>query len=152
MPGGSNRSSRSRNDSPRVIQTRGFQRGKHGKRSELGYEVFFSTDGKQLFIEDVQVSAEASQGQQIFVDKLEQSEEGQTWSADAEFATGKILNKAEEKKVMLNTPPRQATSPGKFSKAEFVYDAEDGYVYLPAWSGVIAPRNVPQERRAALSA
>ena len=101
-----------------------FQRGKHGKRSELGYEVFFSTDGKQLFIEDVQVSAEASQGQQIFVDKLEQSEEGQTWSADAEFATGKILNKAEEKKVMLNTPPRQATSPGKFSKAEFVYDAE----------------------------
>jgi transposase len=101
-----------------------FQRGKHGKRSELGYEVFFSTDGKELFIEDVQVSAEASQGQQLFLDKLEQSEEGQTWSADAEFATGKILDKAEEKKVTLNTPPRQATSHGKFSKAEFVYDAE----------------------------
>jgi transposase len=101
-----------------------FQRGKHGKRSELGYEVFFSTDGKELFIEDGQVSADASQGQQIFLAKLEQSEEGQTWSADAEFATGKILDKAEEKKVTLNTPPRQATSHGKFSKAEFVYDAE----------------------------
>jgi len=101
-----------------------FQRGKHGKRSELGYEVFFSTDGKQLFIEDVQVSADASQGQQIFLAKLEQSEEGHTWSADAEFATGKILDKAEDKTVTLNTPPRQATSHGKFSKAEFVYDAE----------------------------
>ncbi|PIE32521.1 hypothetical protein CSA56_15055 [candidate division KSB3 bacterium] len=43
-----------------------FQRGKHGKPSESGYEVFFSTEGKQLFIEDVQVSAKASQGKQRF--------------------------------------------------------------------------------------
>ena len=82
-----------------------FQRGKHGKRSELGYDVFFSTDGKQLFIEDVQVSAEPSQGQQLFLDKLEQSQEGQVWSVDAEFATGDILAKAESKGVTLNTPP-----------------------------------------------
>lgn len=101
-----------------------FQRGKHGKRSELGYEVFFSTDGKQLFIEDVQVSAEASQGQQHFLNKLEQSEEGQTWSVDAEFTTGEILAKAEDKKVLLNTPPRQVTSHGKFPKTEFVYEPE----------------------------
>jgi transposase len=101
-----------------------FQRGKHGQPSELGYEVFFSTDGKQLFIEDVQVSAEASQGQQLFLDKLEQSEDGQTWSVDAEFCTGEILEKAEEKGVTLNTPPRQVTSQGTFPKTEFVYDAD----------------------------
>jgi hypothetical protein len=101
-----------------------FQRGKHGKRSELGYEVFFSTDGKQLFIEDVQVSAAACQGQQLFLDKLEQSEQGQTWSVDAEFAEGDILAKAEEKEVLLNTPPRQVISHGKFPKTEFKYDAE----------------------------
>ena len=100
-----------------------FQRGKQGKRSELGYEVFFSTDGKQLFIEDVQVSAEASQGQQMLLEKLEQSEAGQTWSVDAEFATGEILSKAEDKKVTLNTPPRQVPSHGTFPKTEFVYDA-----------------------------
>ena len=101
-----------------------FQRGKHGKRSELGYEVFFSTDGKQLFLEDVQVSAEASQGQPLFLEKLAQSEEGQSWSVDAEFATGDILEKAEEQGVTLNTPPRQVTSHGKFPKTEFRYDAE----------------------------
>lgn len=101
-----------------------FQRAKHGKRSELGYEVFFSTDGEQLFIADVQVSAEASQGQTLFLDKLEQSEAGQAWSVDAEFATGDILAKAEEKGVTLNTPPRQVTSHGKFPKTEFVYDAD----------------------------
>lgn len=101
-----------------------FQRAKHGKRSELGYEVFFSTDGKQLFIEDVLVSAEASQGQALFVEKLEQSEAGQTWSVDAEFATGDIFVKAEEKGVTLNTPPRQVTSHGLFPKTAFVYDAE----------------------------
>jgi transposase len=101
-----------------------FQRGKHGKRSELGYEVFFSTDGKQLFIEDVQVSADASRGQQLFLEKLEQSQEGQSWSVDAEFAKGDILEKAEEKGVTLNTPPRQVTSHGKFPKTEFTYDAE----------------------------
>jgi hypothetical protein len=39
-----------------------FQRGSHGKRSELGDDVFFSTDGQQLFIEEVLVSSEASQG------------------------------------------------------------------------------------------
>jgi transposase len=101
-----------------------FQRGKHGKRSELGYEVFFSTDGKQLFIEDVQVSAEASQGQQLFLGKLEQSQAGQSWSVDAECATGDILEKAEEQGVTLNTPPRQGTSHGTFPKTAFRYDAE----------------------------
>jgi transposase len=106
-----------------------FQRGKHGKRSELGYEVFFSTDGKQLFLEDVQVSAEASQGPHLFLEKLEQSEAGQSWSVDAEFAKGEILEKAEEKGVTLNTPPRQVTSHGKFPKTEFRYDAEpDTYI------------------------
>jgi transposase len=101
-----------------------FQRDKHGKRSELGYEVFFSTDGKQLFIEDVLVSAEASQGQSLFLGKLEQSEAGQRWSVDAEFATGEIFEKAEEKGVTVNTPPRQVTSHGKFPKTAFTYDAD----------------------------
>jgi transposase len=109
-----------------------FQRGKHGKRSDLGYEVFFSTDGKQLFIEDVHVSAEASQGKVRFLEKLEQSEAGQTWSVDAEFAAGEILAKAEEKGVRLNTPPRQVTSHGLFPKTEFVYDAERDTYTCPA--------------------
>jgi transposase len=109
-----------------------FQRGKHGKRSELGYEVFFSTDGKQLFIEDVQVSAEASQGKYQFLEKLEQSEAGQQWSVDAEFAEGDILAKAEEKEVILHTPPRQTPSRGKFSKTEFLYDAETDTYTCPA--------------------
>ena len=39
-----------------------FQRGKHGNPSELGYEIFFSTDSQELFIEDVTGSAEASRG------------------------------------------------------------------------------------------
>jgi transposase len=101
-----------------------FQRAKHGKRSELGYEVFFSTDGQQLFIEDVLVSAEASQGQSLFLEKLAQSKAGQMWSVDAEFATGDILEKAEDQGVTLNTPPRQVTSHGKFPKTAFTYDAE----------------------------
>ena len=109
-----------------------FQRGKHGKCSELGYEVFFSTDGKQLFIEDVQVSAEASQGKQQFLEKLEQSAEGQTWSADAEFADGDILAKAETQGVRLNTPPRQMPSRGKFPKTEFAYDADTDTYTCPA--------------------
>jgi transposase len=100
-----------------------FQRGKHGKRSELGYEVFFSTDGKQLFIEDVIVSAEASQGQQVFLENLEQSHDGQQWSVDAEFATGEILKKAEEQHVTLNTPVRQIVTHGGFPKTAFQYDA-----------------------------
>lgn len=69
------------------------------------------------------MSAEASHGRQLFLDTLEQSTEGQTWSVDAEFATGTILDTAEEKQVILNTPPRQVTSRGKFPKTEFVYDA-----------------------------
>jgi len=108
-----------------------FQRGKQGKSSELGYEVFFSTDGKQLFIEDVQVSANASQGQQLFLEKLEQSEEGQAWSVDGEFATGEIQAKAEEKRVTLNTPPRQVISHGRFPKTEFLYDAESDTYTCP---------------------
>ncbi len=109
-----------------------FQRGKHGKRSELGYEVFFTTDGQELFIEDVQVSASPSQGSQFFLDKLEQSEEGQSWSVDAEFAQGEILAKAEEQGVTLNTPPRPVTSHGKFSKLEFSYDHEADTYTCPA--------------------
>jgi len=108
-----------------------FQRGKHGKRSELGYETFFSTDGKQLFIEDVQVSAEPSHGQKVFLEKLEQSEAGQTWSVDAEFATGEILKKAEQKKVTLNTPPRQVNTRGLFPKTEFSYDADSDTYTCP---------------------
>ena len=105
-----------------------FQRGKHGKRSELGYEIFFSTDGKQLFLEDVQVASEPSQGQQVFLNKLEQSEAGQIWSADAEFTTGEIAHKAEEKHVILNTPARPVNTHGLFPKTEFVYDADtDSY-------------------------
>ncbi len=101
-----------------------FQRGKHGKQSELGYEVFFSTDSKQLFIEDVQVAAEASSGPQLFWDKLEQSGAGQTWSVDAEFATGALLKKAEDLGVTLNTPVRQVISHGMFPKTAFGYDPE----------------------------
>jgi hypothetical protein len=100
-----------------------FQRGKHGKRSELGDDVFFSTDGKQLFIEDVIVSAEASQGQPVFMGKLEQSPTAQQGSVDAEFAVGEVLKKAEEQGVTLNTPPRQATTHGGFPKTDFVYEA-----------------------------
>jgi transposase len=110
-----------------------FQRGKHGKRSELGYEVFFSTDSVQLFIEDVLVSAEASQGQALFKAKVEQSEPGQQWSVDAEFRTGEIAHAAEEAKVILNTPPRTAQAPGKtFPKAEFRYDADADIYVCPA--------------------
>jgi len=98
-----------------------FQRGKHGRSSELGYEIFFTTDSKQLFIEAVDVSAEACQGQRIFADKLEQSTPGQAWSVDAEFSTGPLLKKAEEKLVILNTPPRAGSSTGLFPKADFVY-------------------------------
>jgi len=105
-----------------------FQRGKHGKTSELGYEIFFTTDSKQLFIEDVDVSAEACQGQVIFTEKLEQSEPGQEWSVDAEFSTGPLLEKAEEKRVILNTPPRAGVSTGLFPKIDFVYQpASDTY-------------------------
>ena len=86
--------------------------------------MFFSTDGKQLFIEDVQVLAEASHGQQLFLEKLEQRAAGQMGSVDGEFAKGDIFAKAEEKGVTLNPPPRQGTSHGKFPKTEFVYDAE----------------------------
>ena len=105
-----------------------FQRGKHGKRSELGYEVFFSTDGNQLFIEDVQVSADASSGKFLFLEKLAQSAPGQIWSVDAEFAEGEILATAEARGVTLNTPPRQVISHGKFPKTAFTYDvATDTY-------------------------
>ena len=100
-----------------------FQRSKHGKGSVLGDEVFFSTDGKEFFIEDVLVSSKACAGQQLFLEKLEESQEGQIWSVDAEFAAGEILAKAEEKKVILNTPGRSVNSHGVFGKTEFEYDA-----------------------------
>ncbi len=109
-----------------------FQRGTHGTRSELGSEVFFSTDGKQRFIEHVQVSAEASQGKPQFLEKLGQSTAGQTWSVDAECADGDMLANAEEQEVTLNTPPRQVPSCGKFPKTAFEYDAETDTDTCPA--------------------
>jgi len=108
-----------------------FQRGKHGKPSELGYEIFFTTDSTQLFIEAVDVSAEASQGQSIFTEKLEQSAPGQEWSVDAEFSTGPLLEKAEEKHVILNTPPRAGASTGLFAKTDFVYQPESDTYTCP---------------------
>jgi len=105
-----------------------FQRGKHGKTSELGYEIFFTTDSKQLFIEDVDVSAEACQGQTIFMEKLKQSCPQQEWSVDAEFSTGQILEFAETQQVILNTPLRTSASTGLFAKSECVYlAASDAY-------------------------
>ncbi len=101
-----------------------FQRGKHGKPSELGYEIFFTTDSKQLFIEQVDVSAKASQGQAIFGEKLDQSDPGQEWSVDAEFSSGELLDKAEENKVILNTPSRTECSGGLFPKSEFVHQPD----------------------------
>jgi transposase len=110
-----------------------FQRGKHGKRSELGYEVFFSTDGAQLFIEDVLVSAEASQGQALFTEKLAQSEPGQQWSVDAEFRIGEILQAADTARVTLNTPVQQGNAQGKrFPKTEFAYDEDTDTYACPA--------------------
>jgi transposase len=100
-----------------------FQRAKHGKPGELGYETFFSTDAHQLFITDVDVSAETSQGQTLFKEKLEQSLPGQTWSVDGEFTTGPLLATAEDQQVTLNTPPRPLTNKGFFPKTEFSYDA-----------------------------
>ncbi len=84
----------------------------------------FSTDGKQVCSEDVQVSEEAAQGQQVFLDTLEQRDEGHIWSADAEFITGKMLKKAEEKTVIVNTPSRQVNTRGLFPKTECAYDAD----------------------------
>jgi transposase len=110
-----------------------FQRGKHGKRSELGYEVFFSTDSAQLFIEDVLVSEEASQGQSLFQEKVAHSEPGQQWSVDAEFRTGDLLHAAEEAGVILNTPAQKGDAEGKkFPKAEFLYDADADTYACPA--------------------
>ena len=82
----------------------------------------FRLTANKLCIEDVQVSDEASQGHQVFLDTLEQSEAGQTWSADAEFSTGEILKKAEEKQVIVNTPARRVNTHGLFPKTECVYD------------------------------
>ena len=110
-----------------------FQRGKHGKRSELGYEVFFSTDSAQLFIEDVLVSADASQGQALLTEKLTQSEPGQQWSVDAEFRTGAILQAAEEARVTLNTPVQKEHPQEKtFPKTEFRYDEDTDTYTCPA--------------------
>ncbi len=65
-----------------------FQHGKHGKASEIGYEIFFTTDSQQLFIDEVDVSAQAGQAQTIFEQKLDASQPGQEWSVDDEFSTG----------------------------------------------------------------
>ncbi len=106
-----------------------FQRGKHGKPSELGYEYFFTTDSNELFVEQVDVSCEAGQGQSIFAEKLKQSKPKQEWSVDAEFSTGELLKIAEAQEVILNTPPRTSASTGLFAKSEFVYQADsDTYI------------------------
>ncbi len=101
-----------------------FQRSKHGRPSELGYEIFFTTDCHQLFIEEVDVSATSCQGQALFADKLAQSEPGQEWSVDAEFSTGALLEQAEDRKVILNTPPRILSPTGLFSKTTFLYQSD----------------------------
>ena len=101
-----------------------FHRGKHGKPSTLGYEHFFSIDSEQLFIEEVDVSKTAGQGQTIFLEKLKTSEPGQTWSVDMEFSTGEILEHAEEHEVIVNTSPRPNSNSGLFPKRHFVYQAE----------------------------
>ncbi len=106
-----------------------FQRGKHGKASELGYEIFFTTDSQQLCIDAVDVSAKAGQGETLFLEKLAASEPGQEWSVDGEFSTGDVLETAEEKEVIVHTPPRPASTTGFFSKAACVYQADsDTYV------------------------
>ncbi len=110
-----------------------FQCGKHGKPSELGYEIFFTTDSKELFIVDLDVSSKASQAQTLFFEKLEDSAAGQTWSVDAECATGEILKKAAEKGITLNTPPRPVHGRGGFfPKKEFSYDAAGDRYTCPA--------------------
>ncbi len=108
-----------------------FQHGKHGKPSELGYEIFFTTDSKQLFIEEVDVSAKGSQGPSIFGEKLERSEVGREWSVDAEFSSGELLEKAEKNKVILNTPPRAEGSNGLFPKSECVYQPDSDTYTCP---------------------
>ncbi|MCP4400025.1 MAG: hypothetical protein GY801_22305 [bacterium] len=84
---------------------------------------FFTTDSKQLCIEDVDVSAEACQGQTIFTERLKQSRPKQEWSVDAEFSTGSLLEIAETPQVILNTPLRTSASRGLSAKSEFVYQA-----------------------------
>lgn len=87
----------------------------------------------KLFIEDVLVSSEASQGQALFLAKLAQSEPGQQWSVDAEFRTGEILHAAEDAGVTLNTPARQENAQGKkFPKTEFLYDEDTDTYSCPA--------------------
>jgi transposase len=108
-----------------------FQRGKHGKPSTLGYEIFFSTDSEQLFIETVDVSAKANQGTTIFEQKLEESHPGQEWSVDGEFPIGEILAKAEEKQVILHTPARPESTTGMLPKSVFVYQAESDTYQCP---------------------
>ena len=109
----------------------GFQRGKHGKPSELGYEFFFTTDSRQLFIEQVDISCEAGQGQTIFAEKLKQSTPKQEWSVDTEFSTGPLLKLAETREVILNTPLRTSASTGLFAKSEFVYQADSATYVCP---------------------
>jgi transposase len=101
-----------------------FQRGKHGKPSQLGYEHFFSIDSHQLFIDGVDVAKTAGQGQRIFIENIKASEPGQMWSVDMEFSTGEILAQAEEHHVIVNTPPRPASNSGLYPKRDFVYQAE----------------------------
>lgn len=109
-----------------------FQRGKHGQKGVLGYEIFFPTDGKQMFITEVDVQCEANQGRAVFKEKLAASEPGQTWSVDAEFAVGEIVATAQEKKVALNTPPRpEHTAAGLYPKSAFVYNPADNTYTCP---------------------
>ncbi len=108
-----------------------FQRGKHGKSSTLGYEIFFTTDSEQLFIDEVDVSAQPGQAHTLFEKKLEASQPGQQWSVDGELSTGLLLAKAEDKQVILNTPPRPVSTNGLFSKTVFVYQPESDTYLCP---------------------
>ncbi len=77
------------------------------------------------------VSAEAGQGQTLFEEKLAQSESGQAWSVDAEFSTGPLLDKAKDRGIILNTPPRVVSNKGLFTKTEFLYQPDSDTYRCP---------------------
>ena len=103
-----------------------------GQKGVLGYEIFLTTNGKDLFITEVDVASQANQGQAIFQKKLEASEAGQTWNVDAEFSTGQLVATAQEKQVILNTPPRpEQAIAGLYPKSVFTYNATDNTYTCP---------------------
>lgn len=108
-----------------------FQPKKHGKSGPLGYEIFFTTDLNQLFLDVPDVSAAPSQGKRIFKEKLGNSRPGQQWNVDGEFTTGDLLSLAEDKNVTLNTPPRPLSNKGFFPKTDYTYDPDKNSYTCP---------------------